>query len=220
MLYLNNLFHIKISNKVKKILIKSNEKHIQRLKNSYNKEMELTEYLKKSKEQRKETIRAADNYYSKTISLNFGRDEEKNSLDMFLGPSPQRLKLFESKVNKQLRKIFSPGLYEDDQSRVKHITHIDISERISKTYSKNSQIIKKKQRVILPRFHYFNPIKIPVLNILSKHSIGSLEGQSKIQEVFYQKMTPPKRVNKEDILLPILSTVGTHEQRSKIYKYR
>ena len=183
--------------------------------------MELKEYLEKSKLQRKETIKIAEKYYNKTISSDFGNSNMGESPDVFPSPNPRRLKMFESEINKELQKFFTPGLTEDKET-VKYLTHSSLNERIRKTYSRNSPTLRRKQLVILPKNYFLVPLKIPEVISHAHHRQSTSPDKiiTKFEPGTNKTLPPQKKIIKESLLFPILTTIGSHEQRSKLYKYK
>lgn len=182
--------------------------------------MDLEEYLEKSRAKRSSIKKFADAFFNKTLSSNLDSVQSHKIPDTFPGPSPTRLKLFESEVNQQLRKFFSPGLYQESPNKAKFIVQDTLNDRIRKTYSRNSPIIRKKQLVIIPKEYFSTPIKIPSIGKHNKFYSASPIVNDTIKEFSQAKTLRARKTNKEDILLPILSTIGSHEQRNKIYKYK
>lgn len=181
--------------------------------------MELDEYLSKTKHKRKELVDAAKGVFNKTLGAEDGRYAvESDHLEMYGGPNPQGLKAFDSEVNHQLRRFFSPGLLES-QRPIRHLTNSNIDDEIRKTYSRNAPILKKRQLVILPKDYHNTPMKIP--KYLTKLKQLSASPSLRVpQEIPKTKFDPVKKKPKDELLLPILTTVGSHETRAKIYKYR
>lgn len=184
--------------------------------------MELKEYLEKSRAKRAGIIKLADKFFNTTLSREYNiASEENESPDHFPGPSPFGLKVFEDKMNNQLKQLFRPTLNSDEQLRARFITNETLNERITRAYSRRSPLLKKKPLILLPRSFLENRMKIS--NIIGHCKNKSLppviEHKSEITNA-YKSLPAQRKKTKDEILLPILSTVGSHEHRSKVYKYK
>jgi hypothetical protein len=179
--------------------------------------MELNEYLLKSKAKRKEIVKLAENYFTKSVPVDYTSSLNlETSAESFPGPTPRRLQIFESNVTHQLQKIFGAN---DNQLKIRFLSKTSAKESLRDTYSLKSRISKKKQLVILPKNYYFTPMKTPIQSLNLK--LSSLSPDTvKIKEQNTTRLVPLTHLKKESLLLPVLSTMGTHEERSKIYKYR
>ena len=187
--------------------------------------MELDIFLKSSREKRTKLLKIAQAFLEENHSNNNPDCLSNNeSPDIYSGPTPHKLKLFEEEVGIHLKKIFSPGLHEINRVR-RMVNTRSIDETIKETYSRNTPTVKNKQLVIIPKQKFNTTMRIPELLInkkknrispdfISEHTNSSVRSESsKIQAKL-------NRFNKQDLFLPVLTTLGTHEQRSKIYKYK
>lgn len=186
--------------------------------------MELQEYLIKTRQKRTELAKAAESALNKTLMSGFNKNYvDSNSPDLFMGPTPQKLRVFENEICYQLRKFFSPGLNENTQNP-KIRTYGSVDDCIRKTYSRNSPTLKKKQLVILPKNFYFSTLKVPERIIQNKNFSLSPDNSTEPTISSTRGDTKPimlvKKHQKGDLLLPVLATMGTHEYRSKVYKYK
>ena len=186
--------------------------------------MELEEYLIKTKRRRTELARAAEMALNKTHVQGFdNKRAESDGSDLFKGPTPQKLRAFEDEVSHQLRKFFSPGLSEKSQ-KPKIRTYGSVDEKIKETYSKISPKTKKKQLEILPKNVFFSTLRVPERIMQKKNFSLSPDVYTEPTGSSSQGGTKPtfsaKKHDKGDLLLAILKTIGTHEYRSRVYKYK
>src|SRR5574343_18542 len=109
--------------------------------------MDLENFLESSREKRSKLLRVAEVFLTKTLTNNPTTClSKRESPDIYTGPTPQKLKLFEEEVGIHLKKIFSPGL--NDPNRIKRIINAgSVDDTIRKTYSRNTPTVKKKQLV-------------------------------------------------------------------------
>lgn len=187
--------------------------------------MELDKFLESSREKRSKLLRVAEAFLTKNLTKN-NPDclSDHESPDLYLGPTPHKLKLFEEEVGIHLKKIFSPGL--QDINRVRRMVNArSIDDTIRETYSRNTPTVKNKQLVIIPKPKFNTTMRIPELlinkkkNRVSPDFISELTNSS-VRSESSKIQAKLNRFNKQDLFLPVLTTLGTHEQRSKIYKYK
>ena len=76
----------------------------------------------------------------------------------------------------------------------------------------------KKLLEIIPR-NYFRILEIPA-RISHNRISSSSPGGTTANLITDKKPNTFRRSIRNEILLPVLSTAGTHEERSKIYKYK
>ena len=179
--------------------------------------MELNDYLNRSKEQRTAIIQTAKKVLLKTFSTQSkNKTSDDKSFESFMLPNPQGLKIFESGISLHLKKFFRPGLNENPEEKTVLSSNISVNDRIKRTYTKNSAILKKKQVVILPKNYYYCPIKIPPQISKTKHfSVSPLNSKADFTEKV--KLRNHSRLTK--VYEPILSKNGDYEQRSKLHNY-
>ena len=176
--------------------------------------MDLSSYLTQSKLQRQELIKAADRYLNKSLSLDVeGLKENPKS---FTGPTPQRFQVFKSQVQEQLQKIFNP---HSGRVRIKSEfkRRLKSKDSISKVYSGNSEILKRKQLILIPK-NRIDAREGRYFKVLT--GIEIQPSQSSVINKEKSKGKYCKTANKSSLLIPILKTVGTHEERNQIYKIK
>jgi hypothetical protein len=184
--------------------------------------MEITEYLANSRLKRQEMMKTAQSYLHKTVSNDIGNSPLTNETEgIYAGPNPAGLKQFENLVGNQLKKIFSPGEVVSQKQKI--VSSRTVDEKIRKTYSRNKQPFKKKQLVMIPKQHNAGFLRIPKFVSHAKNFSVSPEIIPEAINKSWSRASkePPyiKRSAKENLLFPILSTAGSHEYRSKLYKY-
>ncbi|OMJ92116.1 hypothetical protein SteCoe_5222 [Stentor coeruleus] len=194
--------------------------------------MDLSAYLSQSKEQRMEIIKTADKYVNRTLSEDDCNSPISNI--SYTGPTPMRFQIFKSQVDEQLQKIFRPESGHSTKTKTDAIRFNEYRSRITQVYSGNSQILKKKQLIILPKASKESREKARLRLYTPKRYSRIEESEEKLPEKSSEittsrpttkarpKTRPPvPHINpKELLLIPILTTVGTHEERSKIYRYK
>ena len=170
--------------------------------------MELNEYLEKSKEKRAKLINLADKYYDNNVVSDYDISDIEEYPDSFPGPTPLRFKIFESNMNKQLRKIFTPGLLEKDLEKVRILNHSTLDETIRKAYSKHLPIQKKKLLIMIPKNYYAIPLKIPREMTHKYHPSISPEKKmiAKNDTGRYKTNIKHKKNIKDALLFPVLTT--------------
>jgi hypothetical protein len=187
--------------------------------------MDIDNYINNSRDKRNKLLKVAEAFLSQTISKNNPPClSDRNSPDLYSGPTPLKLKQFEEEVGSTLKRIFSPG-HRDFQDQRKILKALSIDDTIKKTYSRNSPTVKKKQLVILPKKNQNATLRIPEILINKKKNFLSPDlttdaTNSSVRSEYNKSTLKPKKFLKEDLFLPVLSTSGTHEYRSKIYKYK
>ena len=185
--------------------------------------MEIAEYLARSRLKRQEMVKTAQGYLHKSGFGDFQKTPLPNeNEEIYAGPNAAGLKQFENLVGNQLKKIFSPGQGEVPQ-KLKIVSNRTVDQSIRVTYSRNKQPFRKKQLVMIPKHHNLGLIRIPKFVLHAKNlSVNPEIIQETINKSWSKssKEAPnTKRSTKENLLFPILSTAGSHEYRSKLYKY-
>ena len=182
--------------------------------------MDLASYLKNSKEKRQEMTRTAGKYVSRSIdrqSLN-----EIDDTNSYYGPNPKRFQEFKSQVEQQLQRIFQPSLEDERPAKTPFRKGKRRKNNLQVVYSGNSQILHKKQMVLIPKDYLHN------FNVQAKYtgrtsSDGEWKRSSAITGLSESLEPKPKlrpNTKKETQYFPVLSTIGSHEFRSKLYKYK
>lgn len=185
--------------------------------------MDINEYLANSRMKRSEILKTAQSYLHRTTANDLGKSPlPSETEELYAGPNPGRLKQFENLVGNQLKKIFTPGQVENAQ-QARITVYKSVDDDIRKTYSRNKQLMKKKQLVIIPKIHNVGFIRIPKFIAHAKALSISPEIISERINKSWSKASKDvpvvRRSIKENLLFPVLSTAGTHEYRSKVYKY-
>lgn len=194
--------------------------------------MDLSTYLSQSKEQRMEIIKAADKYVNRTLSEDDCSSPISNI--SYTGPTPMRFQIFKSQVDEQLQKIFRPESSHGSKTKTESTRSNQYRSRITQVYSGNSQILKKRQLIVLPKSSKESREKARLRLYTPKRYFCLEESDEKLPEKPPENITsrpmakarprtrPPvsHSNHKELLLIPILTTVGTHEERSKIYRYK
>ena len=185
--------------------------------------MDLTTYLSNSREKRQEMTRAAGKYMSRSINpLSLNEIEDSNS---FYGPTPKRFQEFKCQVSQELQRIFKPSL---DDERPTNTTFKKVKKRKDQmkiVYSGNSQLLRKKQTILIPKdyLHNFNVQAKYTKNVASAGECKRSSIFQRLSESLQPKpisLTNIKKEKKDNQYLPVLSTIGSHEIRSKLYKYK
>ena len=133
--------------------------------------MDITEYLIRSKSQRKELVNIASAYAFKTIETEAA--SSVRTPDKSTRPTPQGLKKFETEVNNQLKRIFRPDINVDANYKRQCLSSVNPSERINKIYSSNSHILMKKKNIMLMQKKCKTPLKITLGSLSEKHKAFS-----------------------------------------------
>lgn len=89
--------------------------------------MELREYLCRSKEQRAQIVKTAEDVVRKSA-----RDKDGSGLEH--GPSAYRFKIFEEQVQEEIKKVFYPHLAQRSRNEVKRDKGSS-NEKLIKAYS-------------------------------------------------------------------------------------
>lgn len=174
--------------------------------------MDLSSYLLKSKEKRKDLAQVADKYLSESVDL--------NANDIISGPSPQKFQVFQSELEGQLKKIFNPALELEKPGKTR-LNWRKPKYSIESAYSGHSEYLNRKQIVMIPKdyLHTYNVKARPNISSLKKTANSTMpKGFS--QQIERKSRKSSRNPNRDSLYLPVLSTIGTHEQRSKLYKYR
>lgn len=184
--------------------------------------MELNEYLTQTRNRRMELLKTAQGYLHKTTSNDTRNSPAPiDSEEIYSGPNPQGLRAFESDVGYQLKKIFTPGMNERSQ-KLSLLSNKSIEEGIKKVYSRRPNK-KPKQLVMLPKDHNCGYIKVTARIRKTKNfSVSpdvSAESVNKSFNKIQQEVKSFRKSFHENLLLPVLSVSGSHEYRSKVYKY-
>ena len=121
--------------------------------------MEIAEYLAKSKEKRSEMIKTAEKFLRKSKASLEGSEE--NSSDNF-GPTPQKFKEYEFRVNERVKKMFNPSLecaplsrfkYQKSKEMLVRVYSNKLGEHEQKKYilQKNVKNKEREPKALVPR---------------------------------------------------------------------
>ena len=179
--------------------------------------MDLADYLETSRLQRKEIIKISESIINRAI--NTSRTIKSDTF--FPGPCLKGFQLYKENLDEEIKKDFHSK--QGSKKQIKNSFTINKSNKtsIERVYSGNHQFLDKKQKVILPkdRERFSSEIKLRLMS--DKNSSFAINLFRKPSEKYYARFQKQSNEEAKNMLfLPVLSTAGTHQERSKQYKYK
>ena len=166
--------------------------------------MELISRLKRSDEKNKDIRKSVKKYLTKTLNLDLINMCEKTS---YSGPVIEKCVAYNNKFYKQLRKIFESTPHEDRDAGTQSKS-LNYKEKMSKIYSENSHLIRKKQELSI-REDTLKPV-------VKKRRRTLIREPSKTNRLSVKEKSPFRN----QLYFPVLSTIGNYELRNRVYKLK